>query len=175
MHNSAQMKSVAAEQSSTADAFTHIVSNTIEIMQGQGKSGWSGGPVPYSWGGGHGEKPGPTLGTCVNYTGKILPCPADHTVGVDCSGFTRWVYFLAYGKDILGRGTATTQLQKLQPTTSPQPGDLAFFGSSSTSIHHVGIYIGNGQMINAPGTGLNVQINTVEEFGHIVGYYRYNG
>jgi cell wall-associated NlpC family hydrolase len=36
-----------------------------------------------------------------------------------------------------------------------QPGDLVFFGSP---IHHVGIYIGGGQMINAPHTGDVVRI-----------------
>ncbi|MGH9198023.1 MAG: C40 family peptidase, partial [Acidimicrobiia bacterium] len=36
-----------------------------------------------------------------------------------------------------------------------QPGDLVFFGSP---IHHVGLYIGNGNMINAPETGEYVGI-----------------
>jgi cell wall-associated NlpC family hydrolase len=36
-----------------------------------------------------------------------------------------------------------------------RPGDLVFFGSD---VHHVGIYIGNGQMIEAPHTGLDVRI-----------------
>jgi cell wall-associated NlpC family hydrolase len=35
-------------------------------------------------------------------------------------------------------------------TSSLQPGDLLFYGSP---IHHVGIYVGNGQMIEAPQTG----------------------
>ena len=39
-----------------------------------------------------------------------------------------------------------------------QPGDLVFFGSP---IHHVGIYIGNGNMIDAPHTGTVVQIQAV--------------
>ncbi len=38
------------------------------------------------------------------------------------------------------------------------PGDLVFWGSSSspTSIYHVAIYIGDGQVINAPRTGRTV-------------------
>ncbi len=39
-----------------------------------------------------------------------------------------------------------------------QPGDLVFFGSP---IHHVGIYVGNGQMLDAPHTGTVVQIRTM--------------
>lgn len=35
-----------------------------------------------------------------------------------------------------------------------QPGDLVFFGSP---IHHVGIYVGDGMMIDAPHTGAYVR------------------
>ena len=36
-----------------------------------------------------------------------------------------------------------------------QPGDLLFFGSP---IHHVGMYIGNGQLVEAPYTGASVRV-----------------
>jgi cell wall-associated NlpC family hydrolase len=39
-----------------------------------------------------------------------------------------------------------------------QPGDLVFFYKP---VHHVGMYIGNGNMINAPGTGAFVRIEKV--------------
>jgi cell wall-associated NlpC family hydrolase len=39
-----------------------------------------------------------------------------------------------------------------------QPGDLVFFGSP---IHHVGLYIGGGQMVHAPHSGANVRIDTI--------------
>jgi hypothetical protein len=45
-----------------------------------------------------------------------------------------------------------------------QPGDLVFFAGSdgtASSPGHVGIYIGNGQMIDAPHTGTDVQIQSV--------------
>lgn len=67
-----------------------------------------GRDLVYSWGGGHAEDPGPSNGTCRGYHGSIKPCPAQRTRGLDCSGFTRWVYALAHGKDVLGRGTPTT-------------------------------------------------------------------
>jgi cell wall-associated NlpC family hydrolase len=41
-----------------------------------------------------------------------------------------------------------------------RPGDLVFFAtdtSDASTIHHVGIYVGSGQMIDAPHTGANVQ------------------
>ena len=40
-----------------------------------------------------------------------------------------------------------------------EPGDLVFFGSD---IHHVGIYVGGGNMIHAPQTGAVVRINSVD-------------
>jgi cell wall-associated NlpC family hydrolase len=40
-----------------------------------------------------------------------------------------------------------------------QPGDLVFFYSP---IHHVGIYVGGGQMIDSPHTGTVVQMRPVE-------------
>ena len=36
-------------------------------------------------------------------------------------------------------------------------GDLVFFGSSPATIHHVGIYVGRGTMIDAPYTGAVVR------------------
>jgi cell wall-associated NlpC family hydrolase len=75
------------------------VQYATNIMKGQPEPGWSGGPVPYSWGGGHGGTPGPSAGTCAEDSGYSgpKPCRASSTVGLDCSGFARWVYSLAYG------------------------------------------------------------------------------
>ena len=161
----------------TSGGNARIVSTARAIENGQAVSGWSGGSVPYSWGGGHGSRPGPTLGTCVGYTGSIHPCPANHTVGVDCSGFTRWVYSIAFGSDVLGGGNTDSQISLLHrvSASNAQPGDLVFFGSSTTNTHHVGIYIGNGQMINALKTGTYVQTTSLSVFSDLVGYYHYNG
>jgi cell wall-associated NlpC family hydrolase len=45
-----------------------------------------------------------------------------------------------------------------------RPGDLVFFGSNKSdhgSIYHVGLYIGGGNMIEAPYTGANVRISSI--------------
>jgi cell wall-associated NlpC family hydrolase len=39
-----------------------------------------------------------------------------------------------------------------------QPGDLVFFGSP---IHHVGIYVGGGNMVHAPYSGASVRVNSI--------------
>lgn len=44
-----------------------------------------------------------------------------------------------------------------------RPGDLAFWGTSPNTIHHVAIYIGNGQMIHAPRTGDVVKVAPLYE------------
>jgi cell wall-associated NlpC family hydrolase len=40
-----------------------------------------------------------------------------------------------------------------------EPGDLVFYGSP---IHHVGIYVGNGDMVDAPYTGVSVRIDPLQ-------------
>ena len=45
------------------------------------------------------------------------------------------------------------------------PGDLLFFGSSASSIHHVVLYIGNGQIIHASTFGVPVKTDTVHGGG----------
>jgi cell wall-associated NlpC family hydrolase len=42
-----------------------------------------------------------------------------------------------------------------------QPGDLLFFGSSAGSIHHVVLYVGNGQIVHASTFGVPVKVDSV--------------
>ena len=53
-----------------------------------------------------------------------------------------------------------------------QPGDLVFFYSP---ISHVGIYIGNGQMVHAPSTGDVVKISPIDRIGGIAAMTRIAG
>ncbi|MFC5831294.1 C40 family peptidase [Nonomuraea insulae] len=132
--------------------------------------------IVYSWGGGHSEDPGPSKGTCRGYRGKIKPCPAARTRGLDCSGFTRWVYALAHGEDVLGPGNTDDHVRKMRRVSSPRPGDLVFFGKitkRSVKTHHVGLYLGDGKMMNAPETGAVVRIDEVSRKKDFAGFYRY--
>jgi hypothetical protein len=158
---------------STSKVGKTIVRYATDIMNGKPEPGWRGGAVPYAWGGGHKAKVGPSLGTCAGYTGSIKPCPARTTTGVDCSGFARWVYKLAYGKDILGPTNSAGQIALLKKVSSPQPGDLVFYGRNAKHVHHVGIYIGKGKMINARKTGTYIRVDKVSSMSDLVGYYRY--
>ena len=85
----------------------------------------------------------------------------------DCSGLTSWAWGVA------GVGiprTSRTQYAGLIriPTAAIQPGDLIFSGYP---IHHVGMYIGGGQMVHAPRTGDVVKISAVS-WSAVVGVAR---
>ncbi|MGP3964700.1 C40 family peptidase [Nonomuraea sp. 3N208] len=133
--------------------------------------------IVYSWGGGHAERPGPSRGTCKGYKGRIKPCPAAKTRGLDCSGFARWVYALAHGEDVLGPGNTNDHVRMMRRVdAAPVPGDLVFFGKISkgtVKTHHVGIYLGQGKMMNAPETGAVVRIDDISRLKDFAGFYRY--
>jgi len=46
------------------------------------------------------------------------------------------------------------------PLSDSLPGDLVFYGTPD-DVYHVGLYIGGGDMIDAPETGQNVQIQSI--------------
>jgi peptidoglycan DL-endopeptidase CwlO len=75
--------------------------------------------------------------------------------GFDCSGLTQYV-LAKYGVDL----PHSAELQSMMGTAVPRaqlaPGDLVFFGSP---VHHVGIYVGDGQYLHAPQTGDVVKIS----------------
>ncbi|MGR6912839.1 C40 family peptidase [[Actinomadura] parvosata] len=132
--------------------------------------------IVYSWGGGHGAFPGPSKGTCRGYQGRIKPCPAAGTRGLDCSGFARWVYALAHGEDVLGPGNTDDHVRRMRRVSSPRPGDLVFFGKitkKSVKTHHVGIYLGGDKMMNAPETGAVVRVDDIGRKKDFAGFYRY--
>lgn len=79
--------------------------------------------------------------------------------GVDCSGFTKNV-MAKFGVDL----PRVARQQMTQGTEVPslaqaQKGDLVVFNNGT----HIGIYVGDGKMIDAPQPGRNVQIRDVYE------------
>ena len=91
--------------------------------------------------------------------GKPYVYGATGSANFDCSGFTQYVYENAAGVDI--SRTTYSQINEGQAVSQDQlqPGDLVF-----THPGHVGIYVGNGQMINAPQTGDVVKVAPVYSF-----------
>jgi hypothetical protein len=95
--------------------------------------------VPYRWGG------------------------TDPATGLDCSGLTQRVYAdlgIALPRTASQQATAGTAVASV---ADARPGDLVFFDYSSSrpGIDHVGVYIGDGNMIAAPQEGESVRIQPV--------------
>jgi cell wall-associated NlpC family hydrolase len=119
------------------------------------RSGSSGGG-----GGGDYNYPAPSIpahGNVVTYAMSRIGCPyvwGGSGPGVfDCSGLTSWAY-AQIGISIPHSSQAQINCGQRVSKANLQPGDLVFFGSP---IHHVGMYIGGGQMVEAPYTGASVR------------------
>ena len=77
----------------------------------------------------------------------------------DCGGFTQFVFKRALGIDIARTSWGQyDQVQRVK-TKDALPGDLVFFFEGGA--HHVGIYLGNGQMIDAPQPGERISVNPI--------------
>ncbi len=91
----------------------------------------------------------------------------------DCSGFTYSVY-QAYGLTLSRDADQQAVHGKAVARDALQPADLVFFrGSPTGPVSHVGMYIGGGNMIDAPNTDSAVRIEPVFSFGRYAGARRY--
>lgn len=92
----------------------------------------------------------------------------------DCSGLTMMAYAAAGlaigGHSVSAQYNRAATRGQLLPYAQALPGDLIFYsygGSASGSKYHVTIYIGGGQMLEAPSPGKPVRIVTVRNFDRI--------
>lgn len=112
--------------------------------------------TPYSWGGG--TTAGKSRGTCCSpggYDGRL-------TVGYDCSGLVLYAVYQASGGRIRLPRTAAEQVRRGKPVDRDgmRPGDLIGFDHrDGQGVTHIGIYVGHGQMVNAPQTGDVVRLS----------------
>ena len=89
--------------------------------------------------------------------------------GFDCSGLVQYIFRAAgislprVAQDQFDAGPAVA------PGNPVEPGDLVFFGPSPTQVGHVGIYVGDGVMIDAPHTGAVVRFDRIDGFGQVAG------
>ena len=97
--------------------------------------------VPYRWGG------------------------ASPSGGFDCSGLTMYV-FAQVGVSLPHYAAAQYGLGVPVSRDQLQPGDLVFF----SGLGHMGMYIGNGNMIHAPQTGDVVKISSINDPYRIEGW-----
>ncbi|WP_083900429.1 DIP1281 family NlpC/P60 protein [Corynebacterium caspium] len=114
--------------------------------------------TPYAWGGGNAT--GPTKGI---RDGGVADSYGDfNKVGFDCSGLVLYAF--------AGVGISLPHYSGYQynhgtkvPPSQMQRGDLIFYGPGGSQ--HVAIYLGDGQMIEAPQSGSSVKISPVRWSG----------
>ena len=84
-------------------------------------------------------------------------------VAFDCSGLTYYAWAQA-GVNLPRNSRMQAAAIPRVPIAAAQPGDLLFYYSP---ISHVGIYLGNGQLVHAPNTGTHVKVANVR-WGKVV-------
>lgn len=178
--------SAAIFEYNNSDQYVRQVESWITVYTAQGQDPQAGteGQIaiaaaekylgtPYAYGGGNSS--GPTVGFCDPAVGGGMldgQCYGATTNGFDCSGLTLYAYAQA--------GVQLPRVAQQQYDQAPakftaaqglsvlQPGDLVFFAYDPSdpdaydgNIHHVGLYIGGGMMIDAPTTGAHVREEAV--------------
>ncbi|MGN6473422.1 MAG: NlpC/P60 family protein [Mycobacteriales bacterium] len=141
MREAARLRAAQQAMSQAASAISAPVGSVVQPVV----SGSGGARVAVEW--------------AYREIGKPYVWAAAGPNSFDCSGLTQYVWGKAgvylghYTGDQWNEGTHITRDQV-------QPGDLVFFAyntSQPSTIHHVGIYVGGGMMIDAPYTGANVR------------------
>lgn len=92
--------------------------------------------------------------------GKPYVWAAEGPDSFDCSGLTMRAWEQG-GRSLVHYSGAQYASTARVPIEALEPGDLVFFGADVPSIHHVGLYIGDGMMIEAPYTGSFVRVSTI--------------
>jgi cell wall-associated NlpC family hydrolase len=106
--------------------------------------------VPYSWGGG-------------NAAGKSLGIDSGSgTVGFDCSGLMLYA-FAGVGIKLDHYSGSQYNAGRKIPSSQARRGDMLFWGPNASQ--HVALYLGDGQMLEAPYTGSVVKVSPVRTSG----------
>jgi cell wall-associated NlpC family hydrolase len=119
----------------------------------------------YAWAGGNAS--GPTYGVCAG-DGAWNDC---HVRGFDCSGLSLYAWAPYIGLPHFSAAQYYDAGHVHPSISGLMPGDLVFWSSNGTvgGIHHVAIYIGGGNVIQAPQSGSVIQITPLGQVSW--GYY----
>ena len=117
--------------------------------------------VPYSWGGGNAAGASRGIDSGAN------------TVGFDCSGLILYAFAGVGIKLDHYSGSQYNSGRKI-PSSQMRRGDVIFYGPGGSQ--HVTLYLGDGQMVEAPYTGSVVKVSPVRTSGmtpYVVRYIEY--
>ncbi len=106
--------------------------------------------VPYSWGGGNAAGPSKGIDSGAG------------TVGFDCSGLVLYS-FAGVGIKLPHYSGSQYNMGRKIPSSQMRRGDVIFYGPGGSQ--HVTIYLGDGQMLEAPDVGLKVRVAPVRTSG----------
>jgi cell wall-associated NlpC family hydrolase len=106
--------------------------------------------VPYSWGGGNAAGPSKGIDSGAGIT------------GFDCSGLVLYS-FAGVGIKLPHYSGSQYNLGRKIPTSQMRRGDVIFYGPGGSQ--HVTLYLGDGQMLEAPDIGLKVRVAPVRTSG----------
>jgi cell wall-associated NlpC family hydrolase len=121
----------------------------------------------YAWGGG--TPSGPSQGI---HDGGVADSYGDYRkIGFDCSGLMVYA-FAGAGVYLPHYSGYQYESGRHVPLSELQPGDMLFYSSngSPSGIHHVTLYIGDGQMVEAYESGEPVRVTSVRYYDGLMPY-----
>lgn len=113
-----------------------------------------------------GPLPAPADGSVVQHALRYLGVPyvwgGTSPAGLDCSGLV-WLAYHEIGIGLPRVAQAQYEATARVGKEKLQPGDLVFFWATDgvAWVSHVGLYVGQGQMVDAPTTGTVVRIEPI--------------
>ncbi len=150
----ARQEEIARQNAARASA-SYSTTDSSSSGSSSSTSVWSTGRSSSSSGGGQA-----IVDTAMQYLGVPYVWGGTSPSGFDCSGLVQYVCRqngISVPRVAASQRGAGTYVSR----ENLQPGDLVFF-SNGGGISHVGIYVGNGNMIHAPQTGDVVKISSIE-------------
>ena len=170
---SKDIKSILAQQAAAEAAAAHARYLALLARQRADAASNSGGSSNTGGSSGGGNPASSSRGAnAVHWAEQALGRPyvwaASGPGSFDCSGLTMWAYGHA-GVSLPHSSRSQINSGARVSRGNLEPGDLVFFGSP---IHHVGMYVGGGDFIEAPHAGASVRIASLAGRSDYVGACR---